>query len=104
MVLPFPHVQSEPVLVVVMELRERWAGAAARIVVKEEERICRAARRSGVGDGRILKVGSSSTLEVTDRNLFGVIVVHYRDFNAEVGMRPGASIPLPAGTWDLELR
>lgn len=55
--------QSEPV-VLVLVFRERRAvgraGAAARIV-EEEERICRAARRRGIGDGRIFTVGSSST-------------------------------------------
>lgn len=46
--------QSEPV-VLVMVLRERAGCAAARMVeAGEEERSCRAARRRGVGDGRIL--------------------------------------------------
>lgn len=87
--MPFPHVQSEPVLVLVFNERRAvgTAGAAARIVDDgEEERICRAARRRGSGDGRIFTVGSSSTLSRQRAALCCNCCsgLHYRDFN-EVG-------------------
>lgn len=58
--MPFPHVQSEPALVLVCKERRAvgTASAAARIGDgEEEERICRAARRRGSSDGRIFTVG-----------------------------------------------